>query len=451
MRVQLWARAALKSFPQRGEPGGKSAKTESDRGHVKTGVESAAAVEADFLRVEFVEIVKDAADGVALVVVGLLFKNADGDRAGVEHQIFADVAAGIGEPVGKFAGRGKQKQARSFGAVRGENDRFGFLQMYVFLVVEIDGAGGAAPFVDFNLVNVAVGTDFAFARFFGEGNHAGERAGLGSYFAGERQTETAIDAGAAPSAGLRKNGHGRGKGIPAEFARGAFEDHAVGFLPAAAAWDRAWSAADQTDWRRRDRRRRLPIRPWCSRARDRRRRSANRPEWSPATGADFAALLEIDFVEAPEICGEVIAGAADGAAVNQSALRLGFVLGRLAESIGLQLGMIGEQIFLQHFDFVVDEIFGFVEVRPLFEHHDAETVGGKFLGQNAAGGAGTNDHKIDDVGSLVFGLIGRHCLSSFRGASGAIRCCESAGLPAGIVFVVKARKEAEIRVRGRGR
>ncbi|HWH78437.1 MAG TPA: hypothetical protein VNT76_13740, partial [Candidatus Binatus sp.] len=159
----------------------------------------------------------------------MLVENADGDGAGVEHQIFADTATGIGEPVRKLAGCGKAKKARRFGAIRGENDGLGFLQMYVFLLVEVDGAGGTAPLIDVNFVDVAVGTDFASARFFGDGNHAGERAGFGFYFAAERQTETTINTGAAPCAGLRKDGHGRGERIPAEFARGAFEDYAVGF------------------------------------------------------------------------------------------------------------------------------------------------------------------------------------------------------------------------------
>jgi len=69
--------------------------------------------------------------------------------------------------------------------------------------------------------------------------------------------------------------------------------------------------------------------------------------------ADFAALLEIDFVEAPEIRGEVIAGATNRAAITSARWRLGFILRRFAKSVGLQLGMIGELIFLQNFYFVV--------------------------------------------------------------------------------------------------
>ena len=67
--------------------------------------------------------------------------------------------------------------------------------------------------------------------------------------------------------------------------------------------------------------------------------------------------------------------------------------------------MIGQKIFLEDFDFVVNEI-RFGEVRTLLEHDDAKAVAGKFLGQDAAGGARTDDDEIDFVGRLVLGLLG---------------------------------------------
>ena len=60
--------------------------------------------------------------------------------------------------------------------------------------------------------------------------------------------------------------------------------------------------------------------------------------------ADFAALDEIDFVEAPEIRGEVNAGAADQSSVNDGTLRLGFFFGSLAKCIGLELRMIRQEV-----------------------------------------------------------------------------------------------------------
>src|SRR5271170_5749625 len=47
----------------------ETAEGEGDRRHIEARVESAAAVEPDFIGVEFVKIVEDAADGEALVVV----------------------------------------------------------------------------------------------------------------------------------------------------------------------------------------------------------------------------------------------------------------------------------------------------------------------------------------------------------------------------------------------
>src|SRR5215470_9613402 len=61
-----------------------------NRRHIETGVETAAAVEADFLRIEFIEIVKDAADGETLIVVELLIEDAERDAAGVEHEVLAN-------------------------------------------------------------------------------------------------------------------------------------------------------------------------------------------------------------------------------------------------------------------------------------------------------------------------------------------------------------------------
>src|SRR5882724_1363234 len=226
---EIVGKSSLELFSPARSSGRQSAQSKSDRRHVEAGVETAAAVEADLVGVELVEIVQDAADGKAFVIVELFVENADGNGAGVKHQILADVAAGIGQAIREFIGSGKQEEPRRFRAIRGENDGFRLLQMDVFLFVEIDGAGGAAMFVHFNLVDVTIGTNFAFAGTFGERNHAGQRTRFGFDFTTKGKTEAAIDAGAASRTGLRKNGHGRGKRIPAKFARGTFKDDAGTF------------------------------------------------------------------------------------------------------------------------------------------------------------------------------------------------------------------------------
>src|ERR1700719_1933443 len=78
--------------------------------------------------------------------------------------------------------------------------------------------------------------------------------------------------------------------------------------------------------------------------------------------------------EAAEIRGEVHAGAAHASSINYRALLFCFILRGLAKSSGLQLGMIGQQVFAQNFYFVV-RVVRFGEIRPLLQHHYAESVG----------------------------------------------------------------------------
>ena len=101
--------------------------------------------------------------------------------------------------------------------------------MGVALFVEIDGAGDAAVVVHFDAMDVRVGTDFAAAGFFRHADSSGEGARFCADLAAEGQAETAIDAGAASGAGLGKNRHRRGEGMPAELAGGALKNYSGGF------------------------------------------------------------------------------------------------------------------------------------------------------------------------------------------------------------------------------
>src|SRR5437879_11878114 len=139
---------------------------------------------------------QNAADGEAFVVVELLFKYASGDAAAVQHEIFTDDAAGVGQAVGELFIGGEQEQARGFGAVGADDDGFCFLQMRVALFVEVDGAYGAAVAVRLNAMDVGGGPDFAAAGFFSHGNGGGQGAGFRADFATESETEAAIDASA---------------------------------------------------------------------------------------------------------------------------------------------------------------------------------------------------------------------------------------------------------------
>src|SRR5262249_38973963 len=117
--------------------------------------------------------------------------------------------------------------------------------------------------------------------------------------------------------------------------------------------------------------------------------------------AYFTAFDEIDFVEAPEVCSVMDAGAAHDAAVEDRPLTLGRLLRRFTICVGLKIRMIGKQIFAEDFDFVVCEV-GFREARTLLEHNNTETVGRELFRENAAGGAGAYDDEIDFVGWSVF-------------------------------------------------
>src|ERR1700730_19269175 len=149
---------------------------------------------------------KQAADGETFVIVDGMLEDGGGDAAAVEHEIFADDAAGVGETVGELFVGGEQKQARSFGAVGADDYGFGFLQMRVAFFVEVNGAGDAAVAVQLDAMDVGVGANFAAAGFLGDGNGGGEGAGFGANFAAEGQAEAAVDAGAAAGTGLGKNG-----------------------------------------------------------------------------------------------------------------------------------------------------------------------------------------------------------------------------------------------------
>jgi len=115
---------------------------ESHGRKIETRVNSATAVETDFLRVEFVKVMKDAADREAFVVVERFVENAHRNATAIEHEILANKAAGIRQAVGKLFVRGEQQQAWSFRSVRANHDGFRFLQVHVAPFVKVNSARG---------------------------------------------------------------------------------------------------------------------------------------------------------------------------------------------------------------------------------------------------------------------------------------------------------------------
>ena len=56
----------------------------------------------------------------------------------------------------------------------------------------------------------------------------------------------------------------------------------------------------------------------------------------------------------------------------------------------------------------------------LLEDYYAKTIGGKFLGHDAASGAGADDYEINFVGSFIFRRVDSHAL--VFSASGGVGC-----------------------------
>src|SRR4029077_5704163 len=153
-----------------------------------------------------------------------------------------------------------------------------------------------------------------------------EGAGFCADFAAEGEAETAIDAGAASGTRLGKNGHGSGERMPAELAGGALENdagtfhgqrgHGIGL--GARRIERAGaSQAGDADF---------PF-DLCVIRLEIGVGDGPVAEVGTGDGTNFTALDEVDFMEAPEIGGEMYTGAADATAVDEGALGLGFFVG----------------------------------------------------------------------------------------------------------------------------
>src|SRR5260370_58706 len=146
--------------------GRESAESKADGREIEPCIKSASAIKADFLRIEFVEIVQHSAHRVTLVVVERMLE-LPGDRAAaVEHQVLSNQAAGVREPVGKlFVGR-QQKQARRLCTVGAHHNRLGLLQIRVALLIEVNGPGRASIAIRLDAMNVRIGANLAPASAF---------------------------------------------------------------------------------------------------------------------------------------------------------------------------------------------------------------------------------------------------------------------------------------------
>src|SRR6266849_2304047 len=151
----------------------ESAKGKADGSEIEASIESTTAVEAEFLRIQLVEVVQHAADVVALVIVQGVLEQTDNEPVAVEHDVFADQAAGIGEAVGELRVGRKQKQARGFGAVGANYHCLSLLQMRVALLIEVHCADRAPIGVRLDAMHVRIGTNFAAPRALRHSNGGG--------------------------------------------------------------------------------------------------------------------------------------------------------------------------------------------------------------------------------------------------------------------------------------
>ena len=158
----------------------------------------AAAVKAHLLSVKFVEVLQDARDFNAFVLVELMLEQTSRDRESVEHEVLADESAGVGKTARKLVRLRHQKQARCFCAVAGDDDGFSMLQALLAALVEIDSAHGTALRVELDLAHVAVRANLASTCGDGLWNHRRQRAGFGTHFASETGAESAVGARQAP-------------------------------------------------------------------------------------------------------------------------------------------------------------------------------------------------------------------------------------------------------------
>ena len=107
-------------------------------------------------------------------------------------------------------------------------------------------------------------------------------------------------------------------------------------------------------------------------------------------------FVEIAGMQPPIVAREVCIAAADKAAVDQRDEFLRLVLRRRTKRLWLRRWIVGVLVPHEGAELVVVEL-RLREARPLFEHHYREAGTRKFLGDDAASGARSDDDEVDDV------------------------------------------------------
>src|ERR1051326_701747 len=153
----------------------------------------------------------------ALEVVQRMFERTAAERSRIEHQVLADEATRIREPIGKPRGLRHQQQPRRFRTVAAHDDGLGPLEHLALLRVEVYGAVRAAAFIRLDLAHLASGANFALARALCHRDDTRERTRFRANLAAIAFAKAALQAGVAPAIRARKDRHRRRKRMQAEF------------------------------------------------------------------------------------------------------------------------------------------------------------------------------------------------------------------------------------------
>src|SRR5260370_10362083 len=105
--------------------------------------------------VRLIELLAPDAIPRAAIAIEHFFEIAGDPRIGMEHEVLANQAAGVGKAAGEPRGRGIQQNARRADGVAGENDDFSRLEMLDPIRIVVDHARRHAVFVGSNLAHSA--------------------------------------------------------------------------------------------------------------------------------------------------------------------------------------------------------------------------------------------------------------------------------------------------------
>ncbi len=144
----------------------------------------------------------------ALVLVQGISEEARSAAAIAGHQILADNAAGIGQPLREAVGLGEQQQAGGFRAVGRQHHAFRLLEDLLVVVglVEIGHTRGLAAGVDIDLAHIGMNPDLAIAGRHRDRQQRHRRRRPRLDLAAIARAGAAIDAAAAPIIGLGDDG-----------------------------------------------------------------------------------------------------------------------------------------------------------------------------------------------------------------------------------------------------